>query len=78
MLRNGYNDRTIKIDKYEIVVREAVRNHSDVSYSVIVTETLDAKHYLLIKRYSNIKTKEQEEKAIEKAKIFVNNLLKEK
>lgn len=65
---------TILYKGYEIMIRRKVRNDSDISYSVIVTEPLNNGGYLIKKRFSNIKTKEKELASIEKAKLFVDSL----
>lgn len=68
--RNGHTD-IIPYMGYEIQIRKAVRNDSDISYSVIVTEPIHGEGYLIKKRFSNIKTREKEKESIEKAKKFI-------
>jgi len=68
--RNG-NTKVIDYLGYEIQIRKGVRNDSDESYSVIVVEPAGGGCCFIKKRYSNLRTPEQEEKAIDKAKKFI-------
>ena len=52
---------------YEIQVRRGVRNDSDASYSIIVTQPVGG-GFIIMKRFSNIKNREKELQKFEDAK----------
>lgn len=75
MIKQNRNGRTEveHFQGYNILTRRGVRNDSDITFSVIITQPAGSGGYFIKKRYAGLKTSLDAQKAVIKAKYLIIN-----